>query len=144
MQERLPDYMLPAAYVFLARWPISPNGKVDRKALPDPNWQRSAASRFVAPAPGIERRIAEIWQAVLGLDRIGATENFFEIGGHSLLATQIVSRLRAAFGLEVGLRAFFENPTIAEQSRYLDRAGVGAASAPQDPVRDTMQEEFVI
>jgi amino acid adenylation domain-containing protein len=137
LQTRLPDYMIPASYLFLPHWPLTPNGKIDRAALPDPSRQRGGDGvRHVPARSDVERTIAGIWQGVLGLEGIGVHENFFEIGGHSLLATQIVSRLRDSFDVDIGLRGFFEKPTIAELAVLLD-AQVGNADAGD-------QEDFLI
>ncbi|HEV7591087.1 MAG TPA: condensation domain-containing protein, partial [Longimicrobium sp.] len=106
----LPDYMVPSALVALDALPRTPNGKVDRAALPDPG--APEASAYVAPRTMAEEALAEIWVEVLKLERAGATDNFFALGGHSLLATQVVSRVRAAFGVELPLRALFEHPTL--------------------------------
>jgi hypothetical protein len=113
LKERLPDYMVPASFMLLDRLPLTPSGKVDRRALPAPDRARRELEReFVAPRNDAETRIAAVWRDVLGLDRVGVTENFFEMGGHSLLLPQVVHRLRTAFQLEVPLRALFDEPTI--------------------------------
>ena len=111
LRARLPDYMIPAAIVVLPAIPLSPNRKVDRKALPRPDEDHS---EYVAPNTALEAQVAAVWAAVLGIERIGVTENFFEAGGHSLLATQVISRLRAALAIELPVRALFEAPTIRE------------------------------
>ncbi|HEX3526368.1 MAG TPA: amino acid adenylation domain-containing protein [Thermoanaerobaculia bacterium] len=111
-RERLPPFLVPAAFVRLAALPLDPNGKVDRGALPEPERSRRAED-FVAPRTPVESKVAAVWTEVLGLDRIGAEDDFFLLGGHSLLATQIVSRLSRDFGVEIGLRAFFAEPTVA-------------------------------
>lgn len=140
LQARLPDYMIPASYLFLPHWPLNANGKIDRTALPDPGRQRGGDDvRYVPARSDAERRVAAIWQGVLGLERIGIHENFFEIGGHSLLATQIVSRLRDSFDVDIGLRGFFEKPTIAELAELFERAG---GSAEDGEAGD--REEFLI
>ncbi|WP_420127101.1 non-ribosomal peptide synthase/polyketide synthase [Longimicrobium sp.] len=113
LRRELPEYMLPAAFVFLDALPLTPNGKVDRKALPAPDFA-PAAERYVAPRTPVEEVLTEIWAETLSLDRVGVTESFFELGGHSLLATRVVSRVRQVFGVEVPLRALFEGPTVAE------------------------------
>jgi acyl carrier protein len=105
--------MMPASFMVLDRLPLTPSGKVDRRALPAPDRARRELEReFVAPSNDMEARIAAIWRDVLGLDRVGITESFFELGGHSLLLPQVVHRLRAAFQLEVPLRALFDEPTV--------------------------------
>jgi amino acid adenylation domain-containing protein len=111
-RERLPPFLLPAAFVRVASLPLDPNGKLDRRGLPEPERSRRAEG-FVAPRTPVEEKVAAVWAEVLGLDRVGAEDDFFILGGHSLLATQIVSRLSREFGVEIGLRAFFEEPTVA-------------------------------
>jgi acyl carrier protein len=112
LSKRLPEYMVPAAYVRLEALPLTPNGKVDRRALPAPELA-SAEERYVAPRTPVEEVLAGIWAEVLRLERVGVEESFFELGGHSLLATRAVSRVREAFGVELPLRAIFESPTVA-------------------------------
>src|SRR5262249_60070425 len=92
--------------------PLSPAGKVDRKALPAPE-ARSASASYVAPRDGVEEAVAAVWSEVLGLERVGVHDSFFDLGGHSLLATQVLSRLRQLFSVDIPLRRLFEHPTIA-------------------------------
>ncbi|WET13128.1 non-ribosomal peptide synthase/polyketide synthase [Pseudomonas sp. D3] len=112
----LPDYMVPAQWQLLARMPLSPNGKLDRKALPKP---QAANREYRAPHSEREQQIAAIWAEVLELERVGLNDNFFELGGHSLLATQVVSRLRHGLGLDVGLKALFDQPALGDFIRTL-------------------------
>jgi amino acid adenylation domain-containing protein len=110
----LPEYMIPSAFVFLDAFPLTPNGKLDRNALPAPegNRQRQGAA-FRAPRSAAEELLAGLFTDLLGLDAAGIDDNFFDLGGHSLLATQLVSRIRSAFHIDLPLRAVFESPTIA-------------------------------
>jgi thioesterase domain-containing protein len=121
LQEKLPDYMVPALFVQLPALPLTPNGKVNRKALPEPESSRPELSvHFVAPQTTTEQSIANVWCAVLGIDQVGVYDNFFELGGHSLLGTQVISRLQELFQLPVPLRTIFEEPTIAGLARRID------------------------
>ncbi|HEY2329663.1 MAG TPA: phosphopantetheine-binding protein [Verrucomicrobiae bacterium] len=122
MKTNLPDYMVPAALVFLDALPLTPNGKVDRKALPRPDQARPESNEtFAAPTTPTELALVEIWREVLRVERVGIHDNFFELGGHSLLMTQIISRAREAFQVELPIRAFFESPTVAELSVAIEK-----------------------
>jgi len=122
LQRKLPDYMLPAAFVYLDTLPLTPNGKVDRKALPTPAFAPLADATTFAPArTPTEIALADIWCAVLGVDLIDIHDNFFQLGGHSLLATQVVSRIHHTLKLDVSLRLLFENATIARLGAEIDR-----------------------
>ncbi len=121
LAQKLPEYMVPSAFVVLESLPLTPNGKVDRRALPAPNQVKpELAGGYVAPRTAVEEVLAKIWAEVLGLKRVGIHDNFFELGGHSLLATQLVSRVRDAFGVELPLRSVFEAPAIAELSKVVE------------------------
>ena len=112
LRGRLPDYMVPAATVVLEDMPRTPNGKVDRDALPAPGSERSLSAEFVAPRTPLEQAAATVWADVLGVDEVGVRDDFFELGGHSILAVRLVARLGETFGVEVGLRALFDAPTV--------------------------------
>jgi amino acid adenylation domain-containing protein len=114
LAERLPDYMVPAAFTPLDQLPLNANGKVDVAALPDPEQVRMAGARpFVAPRNPTEEKLAAIWKEVLGVEQVGVDDDFFALGGHSLLATQVISRVQAALGVLVPVRVLFEAPTVA-------------------------------
>src|SRR5688500_7573877 len=128
IKVRLPEYMLPSAFVEMDALPLSPNGKVDRKLLPAPDGARPELEQaFVAPRNEVEQTLANIWAEVLMLDVIGINDNFFDLGGHSLLATQVISRVQIAFNLELPLRAIFENPTVAGLGMTLVQAQADVA-----------------
>lgn len=135
LQIKLPDYMIPSAFVRLEALPLTPNGKVDRKKLPVPDQSRpEQAEDFVAPATSTEKTIAEVWCEVLGLNQIGIRDNFFELGGDSLQAIRVVSRLRLAFEVEVPVAALFESPTITLLAEGLATARWGKETAPERPI----------
>ncbi|HEU4562901.1 MAG TPA: amino acid adenylation domain-containing protein, partial [Longimicrobium sp.] len=119
LRRSLPEYMVPAAFVFLETLPLTPNGKLDRKALPAPELA-SAEDRYVAPRTPVEEVLAGIWAEVLRLERVGVEESFFDLGGHSLLATRVVSRVREVLAVELPLRAVFEGPTVAELANAVE------------------------
>jgi acyl-coenzyme A synthetase/AMP-(fatty) acid ligase/aryl carrier-like protein len=133
--ERLPAYMVPAAFVLIPSLPRNRHGKVDRAALPPPG---SARPRLdvgrIAPRDDAERRLAAIWREVLGLDEVGIHDNFFAIGGHSLRAMQVVSRLRRDAGVELPLAAVFQQPTIAALAARMAAADAGGTPAQIRPV----------
>jgi acyl carrier protein len=114
--------MVPQAFVMLEELPLTPNGKLDRRALPAPDQSQQAQGRPYQPPRGeTEEGVAAVWAEVLGLERVGAGDNFFSVGGHSLLATQVISRVRQQFQIELPLRALFEAPTVAELARVIER-----------------------
>ena len=127
LRERLPDYMVPRSMVLLERMPLTSNGKVDRRALPPPdnNWL-DLDSQYVAPRNSIEEVIAGIWKQVLQRERVGIHDNFFELGGHSLLATRVMHRVQETLQVELSLRAFFEEPTVARLAEDIKETGRAA------------------
>jgi acyl carrier protein len=121
LKEKLPEYMIPSAFVVLEPLPLMPNGKVDRNRLPPPDGTRPPLTKeFVLPRTEIEELIAQTWREVLKVENVGIYDNFFELGGHSLLATQIVARLQEAFNKDVPLRVLFDGPTIAELAQEFE------------------------
>jgi amino acid adenylation domain-containing protein len=129
LKPRLPEYMIPSAFVSLDVLPLTEHGKVDRDALPAPVAAALSAG-FEAPRTPLEVSVASAWAGVLGLDRVGLGDDFFDLGGHSLLATQVVSRLRDALGVEVPLRALFEAPTVAGLAERIEETKHGSGSTP--------------
>jgi len=123
LKERLPEQMIPAAFVVLDELPLLPNGKVDRRALPAPDAVRpDLPGIFVAPRTGVEQSLAEVWADLLGVPQVGIHDNFFELGGHSLLTTQLISRVRELFQVELPLRQVFEHPTISGLAAAIGQA----------------------
>lgn len=136
LKDRLPEHLVPTVFMLLDEFPLTANGKIDRSALPVPDGRRPDLDEaFVACRTPTEELLAEIWSQVLGLERVGVNDNFFQLGGHSLLATQVVSRVREAFQMEMPLRRLFEAPTIAGLAESID-VGRGAQrqAAPIVPV----------
>jgi amino acid adenylation domain-containing protein len=122
LKKKLPEAMVPAAFMPLDVLPLTPNGKVDRKALPTPEFNGDFEAPFVAPRTPTETRMAEIWRKVLGAKRVGVHDNFFELGGHSLMATQVISRTRSVFQIELPLQDLFDFPTVADLAGKIDAA----------------------
>jgi amino acid adenylation domain-containing protein len=123
LKERLPDYMIPSAFVYLDALPLTSHGKIDRRALPAPDAERPAlAEAFIAPRTPTEKSLASIWTKLLGINRVGINDNYFELGGDSLLATQLVSQLRGVFEVELPLVNLFQYPTLAELATSIEEA----------------------
>lgn len=120
VQTKLPEYAIPSTFIFLDAIPLTPNGKIDRRALPVRDIEQTVSTSFVSPRNLTEEILVKIWSELLGV-RVGIYDNFFELGGHSLLATQIISRIRQAFQVDLPLRSLFEKPTVAELAENLDR-----------------------
>ncbi|HET6763277.1 MAG TPA: amino acid adenylation domain-containing protein, partial [Longimicrobiaceae bacterium] len=126
LKQRLPEHMVPSAFMVLDALPMTPNGKVDRRALPEPE-VATAIDVNVAPATPTEQALADIWRDVLGVEHVSRHDDFFELGGHSLLATRVVSRIRQTLEVDLPLRTLFEAPTLSELSHRIDaERGTGA------------------
>jgi acyl carrier protein len=126
LKDRLPDYMLPSAYVILEAFPLLSSGKVDRKALPAPESTRpDLDTAFVMPRNEIERSIAMIWQEVLNVETVGIHDNFFDLGGHSLLAVKAHSRLQEVFKRDISMVELFKYPTVSALAKFLADGGNG-------------------
>jgi amino acid adenylation domain-containing protein len=123
LKARLPEYMVPSAYVMLEALPTTPNGKLDKHALPPPELIQCATSHeYLAPRNDLEAKLVEIFAELLKIKRISVMDNFFELGGHSLLAAQVIARIRKYLGVELPLRGIFEAPTVAELAVEVERA----------------------
>ncbi|WP_204014595.1 non-ribosomal peptide synthetase, partial [Virgisporangium aurantiacum] len=134
VSQRLPEHMRPAHYVFLDSLPLTTSGKVDRRALPEPDPVRpNLGTDYVEPRTPTEEVLAEIWAGLLGVDRVGAGDNFFDLGGHSILATQVVSRVRTTFEVELPLAALFETPVLNELAGTIDAASRQRLAPPLVP-----------
>jgi acyl-coenzyme A synthetase/AMP-(fatty) acid ligase len=121
LSEKLPDYMVPSTFMVLNSFPLTPSGKVDRKALPVPdNLRTDLAANYVAPQSYTERAISAVWEKVLNIKKVGVNNNFFELGGHSLLLAQVNSGLREVFKKDISMVAMFQYPTIASLAKYLN------------------------
>jgi amino acid adenylation domain-containing protein len=131
-EERLPLFMVPSSITLLAALPLTPNGKLDRKALPPPIWEEQSGAAFMEPQTPTAVVVAEIWQRILGVERVGHEDNFFRLGGHSLLAARAVTQVRERFGIEISVRALFEHPTLDAFS-----AAVAALAGDSDGEADT-------
>jgi acyl carrier protein len=128
--SKLPDYMVPSHFVGLDALPLTPHGKVDWSALPDPGTARPEMdSPFVPASSPVEVELAGIWAAVLEVERVGIHDNFFDLGGHSLSAFRLVSRVVQAFQLDLSLKALFDAPTVAEMARVIQAIGAKPATA---------------
>jgi acyl carrier protein len=128
LRGRLPEYMIPSAIVVLDELPLTPNGKVDRKALRAMKWEDEARAFDPLETP-TEEILAEFWRDMLGVERVGAKDNFFDLGGHSITATRLISRVRAAFGIDLSLRTLFVSPTVRELAEAIEEAALEQSSA---------------
>jgi amino acid adenylation domain-containing protein/natural product biosynthesis luciferase-like monooxygenase protein len=132
LSGELADYMVPSAFVALEEWPLTPNGKLDRKALPAPDGDAVAARTYEAPQGEVETALAAIWGEVLQLERVGRDDHFFELGGHSLLGVRMMTMLRTAFGVDLAVRELFLSPTIAQMAAAI-AAMLGADGRERHP-----------
>ncbi|MEM7582115.1 MAG: amino acid adenylation domain-containing protein [Acidobacteriota bacterium] len=144
LRERLPEYMVPSALVALEAFPLGPTGKVDRRALPDP---REAMGRstdsFVAPRTMVEEVLATIWAEVLGVERVGLGDSFFDLGGHSLMATQVVSRVRQSLGVELSLVKLFEAAHLEELAMLIEQQMRGEETPGLPPMSPADREQQI-
>ncbi|WP_071189195.1 non-ribosomal peptide synthetase [Trichormus sp. NMC-1] len=136
LQQKLPEYMIPSAFVFLESLPLTPNGKVNRRALPAPENTQLETDNFVLPRYPVEEVLAAIWTQVLGISQVGIYDNFFELGGHSLLATQVISRIRKILSVDISLQHLFTFPTIAELAKEIQQINSESISTITPVSRD--------
>jgi non-ribosomal peptide synthetase component F len=142
LRLKLPDYMVPSAFVFLKTMPLTANGKIDRAALPAPDDLRPDLERvFVAPRTAVEAELAGIWAGLLKVSEVGVYDNFFDLGGHSLLATQVVSRMRQIFQVEISLRSLFESPTVAALAAQIEEAAADETTRLLAELEELSEEE---
>ncbi|WP_293076054.1 non-ribosomal peptide synthetase [Okeania sp. SIO3B5] len=120
LESRLPEYMVPSGLMVLSQLPLTPNGKVDRKALPVPDVASSVLTEYVAPETQAQKVLAEIWAEVLGIEKVGIHDNFFDLGGHSLMATKVVSRVRQVLNIEFPLTKLFENSQLVSLAQEIE------------------------
>ncbi|MDC0706903.1 amino acid adenylation domain-containing protein [Stigmatella sp. ncwal1] len=132
--ERLPEYMVPTAYVVMEALPLTANGKVDHKALPPPGQSEVEAKRQVAPRNQTEELVAGIWGELLGVDKVGVHDNFFDLGGHSLMSVKIISRIRAIFDVELAVLDIFEQPTVAQLVEKIVASRAGSKGSRPPPI----------
>jgi acyl carrier protein len=146
LKDKLPEYMVPSAFVLLDALPLTPNGKLDRGRLPRDGAADPAAvepaREHVEPGTDTERQIASIWRDVLNVERVSARDDFFDLGGHSLNALRVVSRLRKALAIEVPLRLMFTHPTIAGLAAALDARQAAGVPAVKPLTRRARRETF--
>ena len=137
LRDQVPEYMIPSLLIALPRWPLTPNGKVDRKALPDPEAALAETQQYVAPRSSLEQQLAAVWEEVLQRRPIGILDNLFDVGGNSLLATRIVSRIKQQFEIPLTVRELFTAPTIVELAQTVARAGQTRGLPPIEPLPET-------
>jgi amino acid adenylation domain-containing protein/non-ribosomal peptide synthase protein (TIGR01720 family) len=143
LSEKLPNYMIPGAFVILDALPLTSNGKVDRRALPAPEFQSELQRSLVATRTPIEEMLASIWADVLLIELVGVHHNLFELGGHSLLAIQVISRVRDTFAVELPLRSLFEAPTIAEFASLVEHSLSNGQSQQAEPLLPIPRSESI-
>ncbi len=138
LKTKLPDYMVPSTFVILDTLPLTPNRKVDRKALPAPNQTRSILEEeFVVPQNSIEEQLTQMWAEILGLEQVGVLDNFFELGGHSLLAAQLLSKVRETFQVELPLLSLFEAPKVVDLAKVIAVTQDSDSSSTPATITDT-------
>jgi hypothetical protein len=142
LRRRMPEYMLPSAFVFLDAFPLTSNGKVDRRALPEPAGSRpELEAAYIAPGTDLEKALADIWREELGIEHVGVRDNFFDLGGHSLLVVKIQRRIRELLGSDVPIVTFFQFPTIQVLAANLDASRTDENDRATGRERASLQKE---
>jgi acyl carrier protein len=142
LATRLPEHMLPSLFVRLDALPLGPNGKLCRRALPDPDPDNILREEdFSAPRTEVERRVAALMAPLVGLERVGVDEHFFLLGGHSLLGAQLIARIRDVFGIQMSLRTLFDAPTVAKLSAEITRLLIERVSAMSEEAAEALLTE---
>jgi amino acid adenylation domain-containing protein len=141
-QERLPEYMVPSLFVMLERFPLTPNGKIDRGALPVPTTRSGLAESFVAPRTSIEQLLAQMWSELLQIDQISVYDNLFALGVHSLLMAQVVSRIRMVFHVELSISVLLKRPSIAEIAEIIEVTKVANAPMNVPAITQVVRERY--
>ncbi|HEV7376647.1 MAG TPA: amino acid adenylation domain-containing protein, partial [Pyrinomonadaceae bacterium] len=143
LQERLPDYMIPSAFILLPEMPLTPSGKVNRRALPAPEEmdQLGGGGHYESPRTAMEELVSGIWTEVLKVREVSVTENFFDLGGHSLLAIQLISRVREALRVEVRLQTLFDRPTVRAMAEEIEEALRGGEGTEIGPIERISRED---
>ncbi|WP_141695416.1 phosphopantetheine-binding protein, partial [Paenibacillus polymyxa] len=151
LQPKLPDYMIPTYVVQLDRFPLTPNGKIDRKALPAPEARLEGGLEYVAPRTPLEAKLAQIWQDVLKLSSVGVTDSFFDVGGHSLRATTLVAKIHQELDSRITLREVFQHFTIEQQAQLIATHGTdtytvipAAAKQAYYPVSSAQKRLYIL
>jgi amino acid adenylation domain-containing protein len=134
LKEKLPEYMVPDAFVMLEKFPLTPNGKIDRRALPDPQVDHRTEEGYIAPRNKVEETIASIWRELLRVNKVGINDSFFAIGGHSLLAIRAISQINKVFQVDLPLPSFFESPSIAGLSQTIEKLRNSGAAFQVPPI----------
>jgi amino acid adenylation domain-containing protein len=143
LRQKLPEYMIPSAFTIVQSFPLTPNGKIDRAALPDLKFGYTMQDKpFVAPRTRTEEALTRIWQEVLAIEHLGIADNFFDLGGHSLTATRVLSRVRDFFQIDLPLRLIFDNPTVAALARCVDETKEGTNLRAMLPIRPLQRQAY--
>ncbi|HEX8088364.1 MAG TPA: phosphopantetheine-binding protein, partial [Blastocatellia bacterium] len=141
LKDRLPDFMIPSAFVALEQMPLTPNGKINRKALPVPDQtQLRSQTPFASPRSPLEELLAGVWADVLGVERVGVHDDFFEMGGQSILATQLISKIQQILPIELPLRTIFEAPTVAQLAVAIEQSQQSLDDAEMTLMAEVLSE----